>query len=377
MFKCDACDTELSTICYKPSNSAYDVDVYQCPRCSLVQSIKMIDNPKKNKTVSCDADWGNVRHGKSLRFDILKTSFLNDLDFTRFKSCLDIGSNRGDFVNFAASLNPSMLIDAVEPDGSVIKNYNNGINIHNDRFENTNLSNKYDFIYSCQTLEHATSAKKMLADSVKLLSNEGMMLIDVPSVEIIQDKNIIEEFFIDKHSFHFDATSLEYLLNVSNLEIIKKDYNKYNLSVLVRKRNNSSEYLSDVNDIIPICKTYLKKRESNRKLLKKLVSLKIDPLLKKQKVGIWGASRTLDALIKYGDLDIEKVHVIVDSYLFDKIKVLGKIKIKEPSYLKQYEPSVVIVLARSAEDEISSLAYKMGVRHIIKYSEIFEQILIK
>ena len=260
MFKCDACDTELKTICYKPSNSAYDIDVYQCPRCSLVQSIKMIDNPKKNKTVSCDADWGNVRHGKSLRFDILKTSFLNDLDFTRFKSCLDIGSNRGDFVNFAASLNPSMLIDAVEPDDSVIKNYNNGINIHNDRFENTNLSNKYDFIYSCQTLEHATSAKKMLADSVKLLSNEGMMLIDVPSVEIIQDKNIIEEFFIDKHSFHFDVTSLEYLLNISNLEIIKKDYNKYNLSVLVRKRNNICEYLSEVSDIIPICKTYSKKR---------------------------------------------------------------------------------------------------------------------
>ena len=54
----------------------------------------------------------------------------------------------------------------------------------------------------------------------------------------------------------------------------------------------------------------------------------------------------------------------------------GKYDIKEPSYLKQYEPSIVFVLARSAENDIAKIAYKMGIRHVIKYSEIFEQVIV-
>lgn len=377
MYKCDICNSELTEVCYKPHNSRYDVEVYQCSVCSTVQSKKKLKNPKKFKTVSCDADWGNVRHGKSLRLDTLKKIFFKDFNFLDIKTCLDIGSSRGDFVNYAIDENSSLLIDAVEPDSSVIDNYHTTVNIINDRFENVELKNDYyDLIYSCQTLEHASSADDMIRRSKSLLSNKGLMLIDIPSIEIINDEKIIEEFFIDKHTFHFNEETFEYLLAKNGLRVLKKDYNKYNLSVLCCKDSKSSYSYPPKKNIKRLCYQYAKNREQNRKLLKSLVDNKIMPLIKRQKVAFWGASRTLDALVKYGALDLSNAHIIVDSYLHGKIKLHGKYDIKEPSYLKQYEPSIVFVLARSAENDIAKIAYKMGIRHVIKYSEIFEQVIV-
>ena len=52
------------------------------------------------------------------------------------------------------------------------------------------------------------------------------------------------------------------------------------------------------------------------------------PLIKRQKVAFWGASRTLDALVKYGALDLSNAHIIVDSYLHGKLNCMENMILK-------------------------------------------------
>jgi len=68
------------------------------------------------------------------------------------------------------------------------------------------------------------------------------------------------------------------------------------------------------------------------------------------------------------------VYMLVDTYMFDKLQSSSGFCIEHPDYLRVKEPQVCLVLARSSEDAISSLAYEMGVRHVLKYSELLDQV---
>ena len=59
---------------YKPVNSKRGMSVGVCKDSGLIQSFQTKEKPSKRiQSISCDADWGNIRHGKGLRFDIFFT----------------------------------------------------------------------------------------------------------------------------------------------------------------------------------------------------------------------------------------------------------------------------------------------------------------
>ena len=113
--------------------------------------------------------------------------------------------------------------------------------------------------------------------------------------------------------------------------------------------------------------------EDNRRILKDLVENKLNPLLERQKVGIWGAARIFDALVKYGKLNIEKVGILVDGHLWDKMDEAHGLKIHRPEYLRVYEPQVVLILARSAEEKLAKRANLFGVRHVVRFNDLMNQ----
>jgi hypothetical protein len=97
-------------------------------------------------------------------------------------------------------------------------------------------------------------------------------------------------------------------------------------------------------------------------------------LSRRQKVAYWGANRIFDALVKYGGLDRDDVYMLVDTYMAGKLERSQGFAIEHPDYIRAKEPQVCVVLARSSEDIVASLAYDMGVRHVLKYTELIDQV---
>ena len=77
--------------------------------------------------------------------------------------------------------------------------------------------------------------------------------------------------------------------------------------------------------------------------------------------------------MKYGGLSAAHVNCLFDGYLYKVVGESHGVKIERPEFIKLHEPQVVVILGNSAEQEMANRAYSMGVRHVIKFSELIEQ----
>lgn len=362
--KCDFCHCNKLTEVYKVPTSKIEATIMSCDSCGLLQS-SYGDKTKKhtNKSLSSDADWGNIRHGKKIRLSKSIKILEKFVNFDELKYILDIGSNRGDFIEYMGECT-SATIDAIEPDITIISNYpqKQNITIHNLKFEKYVTDKKFDLIYCCHTLEHANSASSMLINSVNLLKDNGYIYIDVPSIDVLLNSTNVQEFFIDKHTFHFSLEILKNYLKLLGLEIIYEKDDGFNIVILSKKINKSRE------NTIKITK-YEKKLKSNRKKLQKICS-NIHKLIKNKKSVIYGASQILNALIKYGNLNIEKIDYVIDDYLHEKINDINGKKIENIESIDWKDVDIVIILARSAISSIKTKLKKKNISQIISFDEL-------
>jgi len=377
---CFSCRNKLGESAYQPLNSMYNCKVYVCENCTLVQTIRKEIKIKRTSSLSSDADWGNVRHAKKLRLD-QQQLLINFKEYLK-GNILDIGSNRGDFIKYAASFNKVKSVSAVEPDPNII-DYKGvpKVEIHQERFENfiSHNDQKFDFIFCNHTLEHVDDPYLVLSQAKNVLKESGFVLIDVPNIEFISNQFIVEEFFIDKHKFHFSENSIEYLFNKSNFFVKEKFINNANMTYILTTKDTGYHYTKDELKDSTYYKTLLTKYEENlrntRNKLSEIVKKNIEPFLLNNKVAIWGGGRILDSLIKYGDLKLSREELIVDSYLYnisgDIDKKPKEMEIKNPKELEEFKPDVLFILANSAEVEISKEAKKIGINKIICFSELF------
>jgi 2-polyprenyl-3-methyl-5-hydroxy-6-metoxy-1,4-benzoquinol methylase len=387
IIQCDFCENTNLKFCYQPQNSKRDTKVYVCLNCSLVQSTTSDSYKKKprEKSISSGADWGNIRHGKGIRFEPNKNFILQHLQNRQnIENILDIGSNRGDFVLQAKNLFSNVRqIVGVEPDVNIVSNYlhNKEINVILESFENlTFQDNSFDFIYSSHTLEHSKSAKEMLIQSHKYLKIGGMMFLEIPNIETLYDKNTVEEFFIDKHSFHFERNLLCNLLNFIGFDVIASSDNSdiYNLSLLLKKKEKNRNGI-DLNsaslgeDKVKLIEEYKNNLIKNRNKLKAIACL-IEKMTENNNVAFWGGGRIFDALVRYGDLKTDRVLFAIDEFIGKYVTEFHGVKIMTSNNLNEYyDVDIFIVLARSSELEIAKKIYNMGYKKVKIFSELFSE----
>lgn len=359
--------------------------VWVCRHCGLTQSTQQHPEAQKIRTLSADADWGNVRHGKGVRFDFLRQKILQFTTPSDIRHALDIGANRGDFALWLNQENPDSAILAIEPDTTVTASYNGIANIlvKHARIEHEQLpAEQFDLIFCSHTLEHAHSGRHMLGQIHDALSPIGIAVIEVPNLEVLDTPDIVEEFFIDKHTFHFDRQTLLNMVKSIGFDVLSgtTDTDKMNITLVLKRGTAISPSLvadeesAHVRRNCTWLNAYPGKLTKNRGFLKAIVETKLHPLAKRQKVAYWGASRIFDALVKYGKLDPQSVFCLVDRYLHATIGETHGIKIHRPEYLRLVEPHVIVVLGNSAEEAIARTAYEMGIRHVLKFSELMGQV---
>ena len=175
--KCDFCGSKNLSESYRAPSTLRDLNVCVCRDCGLIQSWPRLSGVYKRVTsVSGEADWGYIRYGKQLRLDASMKIMHDHIDFNMIKSALDIGANRGFFLNHLGELYEHMTLTGVEPDKFIVKEspYSSKINLFNGKIEDFDSKDKkYDFIHSSHTFEHMTSAHKGFEITYDLLNDGG------------------------------------------------------------------------------------------------------------------------------------------------------------------------------------------------------------
>jgi len=384
-FQCDFCLANSEEPFYVPVGTKRGMRVVICGACGLVQSIQTEPKPHERiQTLSCEADWGNVRHGKGLRLGRIEGALEGQVNWRQVKTVLDVGSNRGDFIRWVFSKNPELQITAVEPDQEITGSYKglSGVCLLEGRFENIKLEKDFfDFIYCSHTLEHVPSASRMLQSIYDAAKPGALLFLEVPALEGLSDPYGVEEYFMDKHTFHFDRKVLSGFLERMGWRILKdRDPDDVlNISFLLKKGKPRKEFpvVNAAEENKRLLSAYQVKLPEHWKLLRKAVSERLAPLAKRQKIVYWGAGRIFDALFKYGNLTPADVHGLVDGHLWRVMDITHGISIQPPENIRLMEPHIVVVLARTSEDAIAKKAYAMGVRHVMKFSELLDQCRIE
>jgi SAM-dependent methyltransferase len=386
-FFCDFCNSADLVLCHRPADSERDSRIFGCPRCGLVQSHVSDDYKSKQRvaSISSGANWGNIRHGKSLRMDgSLKFIRRHIDDASRIGTVLDIGSNRGDFMKAVPEVFPNCTeVLGIEPDFHVIDWLRDDCRqqVTHGRLEDVPLKDEhFDFVFSSHTLEHSHSAKEMLQRTLACLKPGGLHFLEVPNIENLKDRDIVEEFFIDKHNFHFDREILIHFVKAIGFDVIagETSEDRYNITLLLKKaRRPLSPDLSGLVSPLRVqaqfrmISEYIERLSTNRSLLKE-VAREIESIATRSKVAFWGGGRIFDALVRFGDLDTSKVLYAVDTFIGRYLPRFHGLEIVLPQKLTTNRPDCVILLARSSVADILEMLKRAEVSRVVLFPEILQ-----
>ena len=382
---CDSCGgLELIPIGI-PLGTQLGARISWCSSCGLLQSFySRRPQSRHAPSVSSNANWGNIRHGKGVRVAAIDSHLRRLVPESGPFRVIDIGSNRGDLCKWLISRNPDISITAIEPDRSITSTYadHHQITLFHGKLEEFSIEKlgNFDLVVNLHSLEHARSARSMLLTCAQLLVDDGLLLVEVPNAEIIRSEDIVEEFFIDKHSFHFDIHSLKNLFDQSELSFqYLSSTDTLNITAICSKASTESGILDEIEidaftgSFKPILPdefgVYQEHVLGNRNRLKS-VAQRLKNLAERQSVAIWGATRLLDALVVHGGLEPDRFTVI-DDYLSGHISDVHGVRVESSAFLNHVEVDVVVILARSSESEIRTKARTLGARHIYSFRELF------
>lgn len=380
---CDLCLSSETEYVYEPINSKRGMKVIFCNNCGLFESIstkKYQSRPPGN--LSCDADRSSVKYTKTLKFDAYEIILKQYFHTCSTDQILDVGSNRGTFINWIRNNGKFKNITAIETDPVITEDYKdaNDVTLHVDRFENINLQkNFYDYAYCVHTVEHAESAFKMLEGIFNSLKLGGLFFLAVPN--LTWDKNAIVEYFIDPHTFHFDHDVIENFLKNSGFSIVYSNTSadfesnfvlrKDKLQLIDTPDRMSLLRLKHTSKIKQSLEEYKKYILKNRAEMQDDVEVIKNLLDNNTKVFIWGAGCVFDAISKFGNINPSDNLFVVDKFLPDVLDSVGGFKVYRPTDIESLadKNSYLYIASRDYKDQITSEAAHIGFKKIFSYGE--------
>ncbi len=382
---CALCGSAAFDDVYSPVGSLRQVKVAVCRHCGMTFSRYAPVPYSRDPRPSGDADWGNIRWAKGFRLDALRPLLTEQMARGGLNRVLDVGSNRGSFLEWMLELNPDIQVTAVEPDERVVEPYSErlGVDLRIAKLEHAALEpDAYDFAYCCQTLEHADDPADMIARMHAALKPGGTLFVEVPNIEVISYPLTVEEFFIDKHTTHFSHRLLTAYVQWSGFRLeagTNAEDDILNVRIVATKAGPAmaipfaewfrSEDLPARNRAL--IATYAANMARNRAQLPAVVEI-LHQLMARQNVAFWGATTIFDLLVKYGGLDPTRVRLLVDSYVHKYLPTHHGVKVEPPTALRVAQPDVCVVLARFSAAAIGEAARKYGVRNVMTFSDILE-----
>ena len=198
-----------------------------------------------------------------------------------------------------------------------------------------------------------------------IVSEDGILWIDVPNLEGIKDPMGVEEFFLDKHTFHFEPNTLRNMLKSVGFQIVENYSDFLNLALRLSPATpeKTDEFAASITpkDFV----AYKDLLEHNRTIMSK-VAREIEAI---SNVGIYGAGRILDALVKHGKFNHQEF-TIADRYLWESAETIG-INIQDPTSVDWATFDAVVILARSSQEQIKEWLRTKSASNFITLDELW------
>jgi SAM-dependent methyltransferase len=376
---CELCRQDSLEFVYEPEVSKRGLKVYACVHCGLVQSLPRIDRaPRAPAAVSGGADWGNIRYGKAFRTNAALSLLKRHTDLSAELSVLDVGSNRGSFVRAFLDEAHGARIVAVEPDERVASACADleRVELITARIEDVPLeSGRFDIVHSCHTIEHLAEPARVLADHWRVLKPGGLLILDAPNIAILDTDDMIEEWFIDKHLYHFSARTLMRLVEATGFEVIVAPdiADRENLLLIARKSYTAHRAVdSDSREVASSQRLVASYGASRARNLAALTHAAAEiAAMKPRKVAIWGAGRIFDALVLHGGLAPESLSLLIDTHLKAYVSERFGCPLAGPEDLATNRPDVIVIMSRGFADEIAYEARRLAPSaEIVLYADL-------
>lgn len=150
---------------------------------------------------------------------------------------LEIGSNRGDLLFLLKEKIPSANILGVEP----TRFSNLSVPTVNASFRKELFASRFDVVIMKHSLEHIKYPQNVIADVREVLSDDGVLYIEVPDLDNSLENRV--EDFVPDHVTYFSLHSLNNLL--SGFRIISSDTKTF-LRVVAVKASKMKEELASI-----------------------------------------------------------------------------------------------------------------------------------
>ena len=303
----------------------FDLNPASCSNCSTFQ---IVDVPEQKKMFHdhyayfASTSKTMTNHFKKLAHEILKKHVKSNEPFI-----VEIGSNDGISLQNYSELGIKHL--GVDPSKNVVDVCRNkGISVKCDFFTKRSAEeiideNGYaDIIVSTNTMHHIPDIKEVVAGAKILLKKEGLMITEDPYLGDMISLNSFEQIYAE-HNFIWSVSSMKYLFNLYDMEIIDVIPNKYHGGCLryyiahkgvYNPNKNVSSYLDkEINRGLTTKKVYEKFRQSCKKSKTKILELISEIKDNGKSLVGYGATAKSSTLINYCGLTNKHIDYICDS----------------------------------------------------------------
>lgn len=158
------------------------------------------------------------------------------------RKCLDLGSGSGEFMYLAKELDIECI--GVEPNQGYA-HYSReklGLNILNQTLEDTNFADgSFDLIRLSHVLEHMRDPVRSLKVLRQWLSEDGVLYIEVPNIEVDAERKMQGKLFHFGHIFNFNPVTLRLAAGLAGFVEIEP-------SAMRLSRTTSGFFRKDTND---------------------------------------------------------------------------------------------------------------------------------
>jgi len=316
------------------SDHGITLELLQCPYCGLVQ-FACTPVPYYKHVIRAGG-------GSRTMIDLRRRQYSEFISLFGLhgKKIIEVGCGRGEFLKVWKEFDVQAV--GLEYDADLVaRGTSEGMTIYQGFADNEGTlfaGAPYDAFVQFNFLEHQPCPNNMLRCIYNNLTEDGVGLVTVPSLEYILEYDGYYELIKD-HIAYYSEETLRFLFQKNGFELVKcETVNRDTHAILVRKRKKMTiNSLSNTFD----------------QLKKELNSYVHGFLSHGKKVAIWGASHQCFTLIPTLGLS-EKIAYIIDSAPFKqgKFAPASHVPIVDRKYFFEEPVDSILIVAPGYTDEI-------------------------
>ena len=244
-----------------------------------------------------------------------------------YKKILEIGSNDG---TFAKNFNKNE-ITCIEPCYDVGNNLKKkGFRVFIEYFDDNLVKilnknhNQYDLVFSANTITHIDKIERLFKNIKKILSSDGVFILEEPSFLECLKKNAFDQFY-NEHIYVFSTLALKNILKKIGLKIFKvenieihggslryyithKENNKFKIS-----KNLTNQLKKEINAGLNKFTTYKNFAKNVLQVKKELIKIFRDIKKENGKIVGYGASAKSVTVLNYCNLKEDFFEYFLDT----------------------------------------------------------------